>query len=323
LKIGLFETIPGFGGGNVYQKYIVRALQPLYDVHVFTAETSQLLGHRLGKVWHSVQLLRAHPEIDLWICTYLPTIALNFVRSRSKAVSLFYHLDDSGKPHSQVSVLLRWLYLRQARRCDGVVVIAQYWRDYLKEKKVRVTDLIYWGFDVARFSFSQEEVQDFKKKYDLLGKPIIYLGNCQRRKGVAEAYEQLKYLDAHLVTSGEEQIQIPARNLRLSYREYCLLLRASNVVLTLSKFKEGWNATAHEAMLVRTPVIGSGLGGMRELLEGGKQIICPDISALPGKVEYAIAHERELGEQGYRFASQFTLERFERSWLELVEQVAV
>ena len=66
-------------------------------------------------------------------------------------------------------------------------------------------------------------------------------------------------------------INIPVVNLSLNYKEYLCLLKASSVVVTMSKFKEGWCLTAHEAMLCKTPVIGSGKGGMRELLEGGNK----------------------------------------------------
>jgi glycosyltransferase involved in cell wall biosynthesis len=321
LKIGLFETLPGFGGGNIYQKYIIQALQPAHETHVFRVGAHPLLGKRLGKVWHSIQVFRRHPDVDLWICTYLPTIALNFVKPNGKVLSLFYHLDDSVMPHPQISNLLRWLYLRQARICDSVVVIAKYWRDYLEREGIRNTELIYWGFDVSRFTFSQQEITAFKSKYNLMDKPIVYLGNCQRKKGVVEAYENLKDLDAHLVTSGEERVKIPTRNLRLGYDEYRLLLRASDVVLTLSQFKEGWNATAHEAMLAGTPVIGSGLGGMAELLENGGQIICRDLCTLSSHVTYALDNTLELGAKGRQFARQFAIERFEKTWQSLIARI--
>jgi glycosyltransferase involved in cell wall biosynthesis len=128
----------------------------------------------------------------------------------------------------------------------------------------------------------------------------------------------LRHLDAYLVTSGKANVKIPVRNFDLSYSEYLLLLHVSDVVLTLSKFNEGWNATAHEAMLLGTPVIGSGKGGMAELLEGGGQLICRDLSALPELVEYALAHTAALSENGYGFASQFTIERFNLAWQNLV-----
>ena len=92
----------------------------------------------------------------------------------------------------------------------------------------------------------------------------------------------------------------------------------------MSKFKEGWCRTAHEAMLLKTPVIGSGLGGMRELLKGGGQIICKDFKNLKGKVEYLLSHpdtRKKTGEDGYSFAKKFTLEKFEKEWLNLIQEI--
>jgi glycosyltransferase involved in cell wall biosynthesis len=146
------------------------------------------------------------------------------------------------------------------------------------------------------------------------------MGNCQRIKGVVEVYEHLKKLDVHLVTSGRKEVDIPTLNLNLDDHDYLLLLRSSSVVITMSKFMEGWNRTAHEAMLCKTPVIGSGLGGMKELLEGGKQIICSDFDELKERVLYALDHH-EIGEMGFEFANQFTTKRFNEAWLSVVERI--
>ena len=92
----------------------------------------------------------------------------------------------------------------------------------------------------------------------------------------------------------------------------------------MSKFKEGWNMTAHEAMLFQTPVVGAGLGGMKELLEGGKQIICENFNSLKKEVEYLLNHPQErekIGRDGYDFAKNFTRERFQKDWLNLLEKI--
>ena len=99
----------------------------------------------------------------------------------------------------------------------------------------------------------------------------------------------------------------------------------------MSKFKEGWCRTAHEAMLCKTPVIGSGTGGMKELLEGGNQLIC-DFPELKDKVEYLLKCQRldkkidssvkwKRTEYGYEFAKQFTTEKFKQSWITLIKKI--
>jgi glycosyltransferase involved in cell wall biosynthesis len=92
----------------------------------------------------------------------------------------------------------------------------------------------------------------------------------------------------------------------------------------MSKFREGWCRTAHEAMLCKTPVIGSGLGGMQELLVGGKQIICQDFKNLKKEVKYLLDNpnvSKIIGENGYAFAKDFTLEKFKENWLNLIKKI--
>lgn len=57
---------------------------------------------------------------------------------------------------------------------------------------------------------------------------------------------------------------------------------------------------------------------MRELQEGGKQMICEDISKLNDLVDVAMENRDELGRKGYGFAKDFTVERFEGEWKEII-----
>ena len=103
-----------------------------------------------------------------------------------------------------------------------------------------------------------------------------------------------------------------------------MLLAVSDVVVTMSQLPEGWCRTAHEAMLMRTSVIGNGIAGMRELLEGGGQIICKYIEMLPSLIRQLLSDQKkreEMGASGYMFAKQFTKERFQKEWVELLKNV--
>lgn len=243
---------------------------------------------------------------------------------KKPVIAIIYHID-----YKQLSIPLRIIYpvlekliFYNLKKVDAIVVISKYWEKYFKDRGYKNIYLIYNAFDVNKFVFSDTEIKEFKHRYNLT-KPIIYLGNCQKAKGVVEAYECLKDLDVHLVTSGKQKVKIPVINLDLEYKDYLRLLKASDIVLTMSKFKEGWCRTAHEAMLCRTPVIGSGKGGMFELLEEGDQTICP-FDKLKGCVEHFLANpsmRKAVGEYGYEFAKDFTLERFKNEWLTLIKKI--
>jgi len=247
-------------------------------------------------------------------------MGIGFQKKDKHNIALFFHRDDDAIPNQWLSRILDNLFWKNVWKCDDVVVISQYWKDVLEARGLPHVRVIYCGFDLSEFHFSHDDVADFKRRLSLIGKPIIYLGNCQEAKGVREAYLSLKDLPYHLVTSGKREVDIPVVNLELNYREYLLLLKNASVVLTMSKFLEGWNITAHEAMLCHTPVIGSGKGGMRELLEGGQQIICMDFSALPNLVDYAIKNRDALAGKGFDFARRFTKEKLKKEWLNLVEK---
>src|SRR5205807_7325993 len=148
------------------------------------------------------------------------------------------------------------------------------------------------------------------------------VGNHGAYKGTQQVIELLQGLDVHLVASGDPAGHVAGvRTLRLYRRDYLRLLKASALTITMSQFEEGWCRTAHEAMLCGTPVVGSGRGGMQELLVGGGQIICESFEKLPGICVELIADSSaraSMGAKGQRFTRQFGLERLRNDWTSLI-----
>ena len=254
-------------------------------------------------------------------------MALSKKRTPGKNVAVMFHIDfstSSPVPRLLSRLVEKLFFYRNLKKVDAIVVISEYWESYFLKRGYKNVRKIYCGFDMDNFNITEDETIEFKKKHNLDGKPILYLGNCQSTKGAVDSYRALSGLDVHFVTSGKEYVKIPALNLNLGYREYLTLLKAATVVLTMSKNNEGWNMTAHEAMLLRTPVIGSGKGGQRELLEGGGQIVCEDFKQLRKKVEFLLndpAQRKTIGSHGFEYARAFTRERFNRSWESLVNEM--
>jgi glycosyltransferase involved in cell wall biosynthesis len=239
----------------------------------------------------------------------------------AKSVGLFYHFDPALDAKTAVD---RWAARRLwagLKQCDRVVVIAQCWREMLRDHGIQDARVIHCGLDVNATRFDREAVGRFRQRHAFVGRPLIYLGNCRPHKGVAEAWEALRHMDADFVTSGPWSLQVPVRNFNGAREDYLLLLAAADVVLTMSMFDEGWNISAHEAMLVGTPVVGSGRGGMAELLQGGGQLICRSFEQLPEYVTAALHNRQALGRRGREFAETFSVSRFTRAWLSLIEEL--
>lgn len=324
MKIGWIEIPKGKslqkGGGNAYRASLFSLLSKEYDV-----EPMGMVFNKKHKLYSGIKtfygLVKLRGNKDIWIRDHLSAITLPFDNTVGHNLLIVHHIDSNYLAYPILSKALDKMFYHSLKKIDTLVVVSNYWKDHF-ESLGYDAQLVYNCFDFSDFEFTPAEIIEFEKKYGLSRKPIIYLGNCQKSKGVVEAYNELKDLDVHLVTSGEKRVDIPAINLNLSYRDYLLLLKASSVVVTMSKFKEGWCRTAHEAMLCKTPVVGSGMGGMEELLVGGGQNVCKDFRDLRGYVEYLLMHP-ELGIKGYEYASQnkFTVEQFNDRWIELVNEI--
>ena len=320
ISIGIFEPVAGMTGGRAYREALCAALREKHDTEIIdvTGERGLIPSVRLRRMAAFAKIRKSK---DVWIRDFFPVAGMSVRRNPGKNIALFLHLYTEGENSDALDRIFEALFRRNVSRCDRVVAISDFWKEYLISLGLRDVRVIRSGLDPARFKFEPEDVRTFRDKYEFSNLPIAYIGNCRKDKGVVDTYEALKGEGYQLVTSGEPEVDLPCRNLNLPYEEYLLLLKAASVAVAMSKFREGWCRTAHEAMLCRTPVVGSGAGGMAELLEGGGQPICGDVSNLPGIVRDAIDRRDKLGEDGYEFARTITLERFESEWIELVEEV--
>lgn len=317
MRIGMFR-IEGPCGGTCYEDMVMAALSKKCTVKMYSLVVQKKYLLKMTRIRQLYRLSKIKANNDMWIRTFVPVVSLSFDKTKGLNIALFHHIDNKVHPHYALSLILEKFYYRNLKRVDAIVCVSQFWKNYLENQGYKNIHIIYNGFDLKNFKFDEKECQEFKEKFNLVQKPIVYIGNCQIRKGVVEVYKSLKNMNIDLVTSGPKEVELPCRNLNLTYRNYLLLLKVSSVVIVMSQFKEGWCRTAHEAMLCKTPVIGSGKGGMAELLEGGSQIICDDFSKLPRLLVKVMNDSEQIGKKGYMFASQFTFERFENEWLNLV-----
>ena len=325
-KIGWIEILSRKYGGRVYEQEAKKALAANFDFELKLVGTDPNKKGYFRAPDILFSLLKLKGGKDILIRDVYTLLTLGWDKLKGKNLVLIHHIDfsqSSGLGRAFDYFIERLTYWK-LRRADFIVTVSEYWKNHFLQRGFKNVYKIYNSFDLASYQITDQEVLEFKKKHKLEGKPIIYLGNCQADKGVKESYEALKDLDAFLVTSGEKFIEIPAKNLQVEYREYLKLLKASSLVIFMSKIKEGWGRTAHEALLLKTPVVGSGLGGSKELLEGAKQIVCPDFKKLKEKVEHLLKNpeaRKQMGQDGYNFAKEFTAEKFAKDWVNLIKDL--
>lgn len=313
-------------GGSAYEGMVSESLASTFGLLKFTLDFRR--WGSLKFVAAPLEFARARhflkncPDESVVVKTLVATL-LN-PRRQVPSIVILHHVGSSTN----------WFYsrlepyiLRQLRQVNAVVVVSEYWKRFLLEQGLTNVHTIYNAFRINEFEFTGQEIEGFKRRYNLLGKPIIYLGNRSPGKGVDETFESLKDLDVHLIASGHAGTgHNSIKSLFLEREDYLLLLASSTLAIAMSQAAEGWCRSAHEAMLCGTPVLGSGIGGMRELLESGGQIVCHDFCSLRRSVEALLASEErrsELGREGREFARQFTYERFQAEWVDLVNKVRI
>ncbi len=308
-------------GGSIYERYIDRvfANHPDYSVVGYRFRLKGLfrileLPFYLYFCWSFSR------NKDFFVIRNFNTAFFPFF-NESQGITIVFHVDETGSGFlgSMFQKLLEKLFFARQRFGEKIVVIAKFWKDYFIQKNYRSVTLIYCPYDMESYEVTQAEVTDFKKKYNLSDKPIFYLGNPQAKKGFLGSYAALKSFPAYLVTSGEGELKHLARHMFLGFREYLTLLKSAQIVVTMSEFKEGWCRVAHEALLLGTPVIGSGRGGMGELLKEGGGLVCHDFQQLPDLVN-KITSQQVAVSINEQYLKSFIFENFARDWEHIVQK---
>ncbi|MCC7405545.1 MAG: glycosyltransferase [Bdellovibrionales bacterium] len=307
-------------GGNIYEWYLEEFLSTNYNF-----EKVDLSFHLRG--WWRVFEFPIYVLRLLKVCMFPKGFLIRnsqaaFVPMRKgRGLTIVYHIDETLSPLGSrlFQKFMEFGFFLFTRKHDPIVVISKYWEKYFLDHGFTNVCLAYCPFEIEKYQVIDQEVAEFKRKHGFGKRPLIYIGNPQPKKGSHLVYEALKDEDYDLVTSGEGNLVLPkAKHLKLSFPDYVKLLAACDIVITFSQFKEGWCRVAHEAILVGTPVIGSGLGGMEEILVSSGQLVCPDHRNLNAMVRTLLSHGK-VTKNGLGWAVSFDLTKFNKDWLRILD----
>ena len=306
-SIQIHEFVKGakniqFSGGMLYGIAAIDAIRKNYHISV-----------NLGYIKHESSLkyfFKKHKNFDADICISDPYIlALDKLDYNKFNIAMIHHIDEGIAGHSLLSrVFFKKLY-KNLRKVDLVIVVSRFWKSFLENKGIKNIRVIYNAYDPAKYVFDEEEVNVFEERLGLdSNRPTIYIGKNSSGKGIDDV---LRFIDCsryNLIASGKNAPRCDKyRCFYLSDNEFPMLLKISDIVLSMSTMPEGWNRIAHEAMLVKTPVIGSGKGGMGELLKNGKQKVITNLSALEETIQEVLANKQELGDLGFEYVKNLNI----------------
>lgn len=297
-------------GGNTYNFYALMALAQCYDVAIDKNPVKHKNQSFLNYLFKNQFGLT---EADVIIKEIYP-VAVSKINSKSKNVAVIHHIDENYSGQTFAHKLFFKMLQRKLPKMDLIIVVSEFWKRKLQAMGCDNIHIIYNSFDLNDYVVRESEVATFRKKYSLSEKPIVYIGNAHAQKGAYEAYNALKNLDVELIMTGNKNNapDIPVRFLALEKKDYITLLHVSNAVVLMSKLCEGWNRVAHEALLCHTPVIGSGSGGMSELLTKANQVI-----TTPENLEQHVIHilnNPHNADSGFEYVKQFDMNYFNNAW---------
>ena len=316
------QLTPGANGGNAYDFNAAVSLSKKFALEMDLAAVFQG-KENVFTYWNRVR--RIAPSAQVVIQEPYPLV---FSRRKPgvKYVGMIHHIDD----HLGRSTLKhRWYFgtlKDKLKELDAVVTVSVFWKEYLQTLGCRNVHVIYNAFHPEEFEFSEKEIAEFREKYNLEknpARPLIYVGGTSRQKGVYDVYESLKNEPFDLIMSGPHNhaADLPIRFLQLNRKEYLLLLKCADLALTMSTMVEGWNRIAHEALLCGTPVIGSGVGGMKELLSGAGQKIISDPAGLPAAIRDVLIDRARFVSSGKEYLQKFNLNNFELEWSRVIGEL--
>jgi glycosyltransferase involved in cell wall biosynthesis len=308
------DTPQNIDGGSAYEFDAIRALSETYDIQI-DPDLVQRPTERMYSYWRRVRRTSAVADV---LIKQPKVVVCAPVKLAPCEIGVVHHIDKRRLRNELYAHRL----LARLGRLTCVVTVSQYWAKWLRKEGCRDVRVIYNSFDLSEFRVSGEEICDLRHSLGVpAGVPLVYIGNGSAAKGVIEVYEALRDRGYHLIMSGRAlDTRIPVTAHNFDRADYLRMLAACDVVVAMPRMVEGWGRVAHEAMLCGTPVVGSGAGGMLELLTGGRQIVVKNINELPAAVEAARQRGVELGRSGFAFAQRFDQEYFRTAWTGLVRE---
>jgi len=305
-------------GGRVYELLAIDVLKSNFTVSINKdlIKTSNIFKYVFKN--HKSKIIGDICVVDPYL------IALGKFNSKKKNIAVIHHIDQDLFSKNVLSKAFFFNLKRNLKKMDTVVVVSEIWKNILNEYGIKKVKVIYNSFAIKDYTFSKEEKDAFKKKYNLTGaKPIVYIGPNSAGKGVDDILDVIDKNKYELIATGKSHVKNNnVKTFFFTEEEFPLFLSCCNVVLCMSTMTEGWNRIAHEALLSKTPVIGSGTGGMQELLDKSGQIILSDIEDLNTSIALCLEKPQQYIAAGYKYACKFDIDYFKSSWTELIEELS-
>lgn len=320
-----------YTGAHFYEKMVERAIQEYPGGGI---EYRSIFPEK--RRWHTFRLttlflywVKAQFELlfgDLDVAIVSPGSFL-YLPSRITVICIAHHYDPS------VFSAVKYIYAKlgyyiirlQRHKISCLVTGAIYWQGFYREAGFKNVRVIYSSFDVKQMLNAETELgeEQYLKKMGLKPGRYIHLGSYGNGKGQDRVCDRISHLGYQLIATTSNPVLNQNKasgftTINASINEYNILLKNAAVVVAMSEFKEGWCRVLHEAAIHGTPILGSGAGGMTELLAMANtkpstlRSLKSDVAAriVAGRLEKKIVSD-------FR---EFNVEQFCASWVKIFSE---
>jgi len=177
------------------------------------------------------------------------------------------------------------------KKVDCFLAVSSALKDALEQNGLKNIQVLHNGIDLEDFEYNSEKVEAFKNKYDLNNKKVLFFsGRISRAKGidvclnlvkeVSKIFPEVKLLIAGQKNSYVEEI-LKREDMQdviskiiftgwLDRRGVVSAYFASDLIPVLSLYLDPFPTTNLEAMVTKKLVLGTCLGGTKELVVDGE-----------------------------------------------------
>jgi len=309
-------------------------------VKVITCQNKLFLGgfgfspefiKRLKSIWQEFDIIHIHGH-----GRFASTYSLNFLHGRKPIIYSaqgFFHQKNIIK---ETYDLIFGHLLRNANFCTALTELEV---DHLK-KKFKVNSekilLLPGGIDLNKFNrFSASGIKSFKKKFNLNGKTILYVGRIHESKGLQFVIDAISKIDCKLLIVGRDagyksrlKEKIQNKNMvekvifaeGLTDEQVILAYRSSDAFVLFSEW-EGFGLVVIEAMAAELPVVASDRGALPYLVKNGiNGYLSRNKQDLEMNIKLALKRNKKIIKNAKIFSKQFEWDNLSRTLYKTYEK---